>query len=98
MTQFLSDRSCLGIDLQFVLDQFSRESRHIRRLPCEYVSVILQELDKRAFLFVIQAGADDGSLAFIGEPKVDSLRLLSRPHRGHGLCFIRRYREVFLRL
>jgi hypothetical protein len=26
------------------------------------------------------------------------LCLLSRPHRGHGLSFIRRYREVFLRL
>jgi hypothetical protein len=54
-----------------VLGQFSRNSRHIRRLPCEYISVILQELDERAFLFVIQAGADDGGLAFISEPEVD---------------------------
>jgi hypothetical protein len=96
--QFLSDRPCLGIDPQFVLDQFSRDSRHIRRLPCEYVSVILQKLDKRAFLFVVQAGADDGSFVFISEPKVDSLRLLSWPHRGHDLSFIRKYHEVFLRL
>jgi hypothetical protein len=81
-----------------VLGQFSRDSRHIRKLPFEYVSVILQELDERAFLFVVQARADDGSLAFIGEPKVDSLCLLSHPHRGHDLSFIRRYREVFLRL
>jgi hypothetical protein len=97
-TQLLSDRPRLGIDLQFVLGQFSRDSRHIRRLPCEYVLVILQKLDERAFLFVIQDGADDGSLAFVNEPEVDSLRFLSRPHRGHGLSFIRRYREVFLRL
>jgi hypothetical protein len=96
--QLLLDRPCLGIDLQFVLGQFSRDSRHIRRLPCEYVSVILQKLDERAFLFVVQAGADDGSLAFISEPEVDSLHFLSRSHRGHGLRFIRRYREVFLRL
>jgi hypothetical protein len=81
-----------------VLDQFSRDSRHIRRSPCEYVSVILQELGERAFLFVIEAGADDGGLAFISESQVDPLCLLSRPHRGHGLSFIRRYREVFLRL
>jgi hypothetical protein len=54
-----------------VLGQFSRDSRHIRRLPCEYVSVILYELDERAFLFVIQAGADDGGLALISEPEVD---------------------------
>jgi hypothetical protein len=81
-----------------VLGQFSRDSRHIRRLPCEYVSVILQELDERTFLFVIQAGIDDGSLALIGEPEVDSLGFFGWPHRGHGLSFIRGYREVFLRL
>jgi hypothetical protein len=81
-----------------VLGQFSRDSRHILRLPCEYISVILQKLDERAFLFVIQAGTDDGSLAFIGEPEVDSLGFFSQPHRGHGLSFIRGYREVFLRL
>jgi hypothetical protein len=65
--QLLSNRPCLRIDLQFVLGQFSRDSRHIRRLPCEYVSVILQEPDERAFLFVVKAGTDDGSLALIGE-------------------------------
>jgi hypothetical protein len=97
-TQFLSDRPCLGIDLQFVFGQLSWYSRHIHRLPCEYILVILQKLDERDFLFVVQAGADDGSLAFVSEPKVDSLRLLSRPHRGHGLSFTRRYRKVFLRL
>jgi hypothetical protein len=96
--QFLSDQSCLGIDLQFVLGQFSWDSRHIRRLLCEYVSVILQEPDERAFLFVVQARADDGSLAFISEPKVDPFRLLNRPHRGHGLSFVCRYCEVSLRL
>jgi hypothetical protein len=88
----------LGIDLQFVLGQFSWDSLHIRKLPCEHVSVILQEPDERAFLFVIQARADDGSLVFLSKPKVDPLRLLSRPHRGHGLSFVRRYYEVSLRL
>jgi hypothetical protein len=34
-----------------VLGQFSRDSLHIRRLPCEYIPVILQEPDERAFLF-----------------------------------------------
>jgi hypothetical protein len=81
-----------------VLGQFSRDSRHIRRLPCEYVSVILQEPDERAFLFVIQAGADDGSFAFISEPKVDSFGFFHRPHRGRGLSLVRGYREVFLKL
>jgi hypothetical protein len=83
--QLLSDRPRLGIDLKFVLDQFSRDSWHIRRLPCEYVSIILQKLDERAFLFVIQVGVDDGGFAFISEPEVDSFCFLSRPHRDHDL-------------
>jgi hypothetical protein len=94
----LSDRPRLGVDLQFVLGQISRDSRHIRKLPCEYVSVILQELDERVFLFVIQAGADDSCFVFVGEPKIDSLGFFSWSYRGHGLSFIREHREVFLRL
>jgi hypothetical protein len=58
----------------------------------------LAELDERAFLFVVQPRANDGSLAFISEPKVDPFRLLSRPHRGHGLRFVHRYCKVSLRL
>jgi hypothetical protein len=81
-----------------VLGQFSWDSRHIRRLPCEYVLVILQKLDERVFLFVVQAGADDGSLAFISEPQVDPFSFFSRPHRGRGLSFVRWCCEVFLRL
>jgi hypothetical protein len=86
------------IDLQFVLGQFSRDSRHIRRLPHEYVPVILLEPDERAFLFVVEAGTDDVGLAFISEPQVDHFRLFNRLHRGYGLSFIRSYREVSLRL
>jgi hypothetical protein len=67
MTQLLSNRPCLRIDIQFVLDQFPRDSRHIRRLPCEYVLVILQEPYERTFLFVIKARTDDGGLALISE-------------------------------
>jgi hypothetical protein len=53
-----------------VLGQFSRNSRHICRLPCEYVLVILQEPDERAFLFIIKAETDDGSLALIKESRL----------------------------
>jgi hypothetical protein len=58
----------------------------------------LQKLDERVFLFVVQAGADDGSLAFISEPQVDPFSFFSRPHRGRGLSFVRWCCEVFLRL
>jgi hypothetical protein len=81
-----------------VLGQFSWDSRHIHRLPCKYISIILQELDERAFLFIVEARAIDGGLAFISEPQVDPLCPFSRPHRGRGLSFIRKYYEVFLRL
>jgi hypothetical protein len=44
--------------------------------------------DERAFLFVIEAGADDGSLAFIRESQVDPFSFFSQPHRGRGLSFV----------
>jgi hypothetical protein len=59
---------------------------------------MLQKLDERAFLFVIQVGTDDSSFALVGEPKIDSLGFFSRSYRGHDLSFLRWYREVFLRL
>jgi hypothetical protein len=65
--QLLSDRSRLRIYFKFVLDQFSRDSWYVRMLPCEYIPIVLQEPDERAFLFVVEAGADDCSLAFIRE-------------------------------
>jgi hypothetical protein len=56
----------------------------------------LQELDERAFLFVIEAGTDDGGLALISECQIDPLSLFSRPYRGHGLSFIGGYCETLL--
>jgi hypothetical protein len=76
--QLLLNRSCLRIHFKFVLGQFSQDSWHIRRLPYRYISVILQEPDERAFLFVIEAGADDGSLAFIRESQINPLSFFSR--------------------
>jgi hypothetical protein len=67
-------------------------------LPCEYVPVIMQESDKRAFLFVIKAGTDDGGLALISKSQIDPLSLFNRPYRGHVLSFISGYCEtLFLR-
>jgi hypothetical protein len=94
--QLLSNRPCLRIHLQFVLSQFSWDSRHIRRLPCEYVSVILQEPDECAFLFVIKARPNDGDLTLISESQIDPLSLFSRPYRGHDLSFIGGYCETLL--
>jgi hypothetical protein len=54
------------------------------------------EPDEHAFLFVIKARTDDGSLALIRESQVNHLSLFSRPYRGHGLSFVSGYREIFL--
>jgi hypothetical protein len=53
-------------------------------LSCKYVSVVLQKLDERTFLFVGEAGANDRGLALVEEPEVDPLCLLGQPHRGRG--------------
>jgi hypothetical protein len=37
-----------------MLNQFPRNSRHISRLPCEDVAILLEEFDEREFLFGIQ--------------------------------------------
>jgi hypothetical protein len=37
--------------MEFVLNQFSRDSRHVSRIPCEDVPIFLEELDEREFYF-----------------------------------------------
>jgi hypothetical protein len=86
----------MRVHYKFVLGQLSQDSRHVHRLPCEHISIVLQELDKRAFLFVVEAGADDCSLAFIRESQIDPFSFFSRPHRGHSQSFIRGDCEVFV--
>jgi hypothetical protein len=65
------------------------DSQHVRGLPCEHVSVVLQKLDEHTFLFGSDAGADDRGLALIGETKVNPLGLFSQPHNGSSRCFVR---------
>jgi hypothetical protein len=43
--------------MQFVLNQFPRNSKHVSRLPYEDVLIFLKEFDEREFLFGIQAVA-----------------------------------------
>jgi hypothetical protein len=40
--------------MQFVLNQFPRNSRHVSRLSCEDVPIFLEKFDEREFLFVVQ--------------------------------------------
>jgi hypothetical protein len=40
--------------MQFMLNQFPRDSWHVNRLPCEDVPIFQKEFDERGFLFGIQ--------------------------------------------
>jgi hypothetical protein len=62
--------------MQFMLNQFPRNSSHVNRLSCKDVSIFLKELDEREFLFGIQTIAHMSDLG----------RLL----RGQWNCFTER--------
>jgi hypothetical protein len=70
-----------------VFGQLSRDSRHVRRLPCEHVPIVLQELDEHAFLFVVEARTDDHGLAFMRESEVDSFSFSGRIEVADGASF-----------
>jgi hypothetical protein len=43
--------------MQFMLNQFPRNSRHVSKLSCEDVPIFLEEIDECEFLFGIQSVA-----------------------------------------
>jgi hypothetical protein len=48
--------------MQFMLNQFHRNSRHVGKLSCDDVPIFLEEIDEREFLFGIQIVAYMGNL------------------------------------
>jgi len=67
-----------GVCLKAVLSEFPRDTWHVRRFPCKDVSILTDELDERAFLFVRQACLDGELLRRVTRDKVDFLSVLSR--------------------
>jgi hypothetical protein len=57
MFELLLDGLGLWVQIEFMLNQFRRDSRHVSRLPCKDVHVLLEEFDKREFLFGFQCVA-----------------------------------------
>ena len=51
-TEWLLDRLGAGPDVEMVLDEFPRYTRHVLWRPCKDVPVLTEELDELAFLFV----------------------------------------------
>jgi hypothetical protein len=58
----LLDRLGLWVEMQFVLNQFPRNSKHVSELPCEDVPILLEEFDKHKFLFGVQVIAHVSNL------------------------------------
>jgi hypothetical protein len=54
MVESLFDRLGPWVKMQFMLNQFHRDSRHVSRLPCEDVLIFLEEFDECEFLFGVQ--------------------------------------------
>ena len=61
----LLDRPTAGLDVQGVLGDFPRYSRHVRGLPREYVKIHTKEVDDRAFLFGGELGANSHGVPLI---------------------------------
>jgi hypothetical protein len=53
-SELLLDRLGMWVQLEFMFNQFHRDSRHVGRLPCKDVPIFLEEFDEREFLFGIQ--------------------------------------------
>jgi hypothetical protein len=57
MAETLLDRLGFWVQMQLMLNQFPRDSRHVSRLPCKDLPIFLEEFDEREFLFGIQTVA-----------------------------------------
>ena len=91
-TQVLLHRLGAWPDLQGVLSDFSRNAWHVRGSPRKDVSVGVEEVDKRAFLFGGKRGADAHHFALrairVYEDLLGALHWLERPGRPLGVgCF-----------
>jgi hypothetical protein len=63
MMESLLDGLGLRVEMQFVLNQFPRNYKHVNRFPCEDVPILLEEFDEREFLFGVQVIAHMSNLA-----------------------------------
>ena len=55
LTEELFHWFLFGICIKAVLSEFPQDTWHVGRFPCKDVSILTDELDERAFLFVRQA-------------------------------------------
>ena len=60
---FRSDRLCIRLDVERVLSQLPRHTRHVFWFPCEDVPILTEEADELAFLFLVECPSDSEELA-----------------------------------
>jgi hypothetical protein len=56
-----------------LISQPPRDTRHVRRAPCEDVSVVPEETGEREFLFGIEVGPDGDFLGHVGQAEANFL-------------------------
>ena len=70
------DRFSVLSDIERVLSEPPRDTRHIRWLLGKDIPILTEELDERAFLFRIQSGTNSHLLGGIAFDKRDVFHLL----------------------
>src|SRR5215216_6608748 len=75
LPNFLLDRSGVWADSKVVLDYLPRQTRDIRWFPGKHIDIRPQEGNERAFLFVIEGGADGKNTINANQPCRDLLHL-----------------------
>jgi hypothetical protein len=66
------------LDAKLMLGDLPRNAWHVRRLPCEDITISTQEVDKRTFLFGGALVPDLHSLGRVVEVNLDGLAILGR--------------------
>src|SRR3954471_5653131 len=62
----LLDRFRTWPNVELVLGEFPRHSRHVLWRPCKDVPVLTEELDELTFLFVAKSCSDHNKLGWVG--------------------------------
>ena len=80
------NRLGIFVDFEGVLGKFPRETWQVGRRPCEDIPVLMEKLDELTFLFLVEAGTNDGLLFWVVFCELDFLgvilcRVLDHGHR-----------------
>ena len=68
-----------------MLDQLSRNVRHVSRFPCKHVDISVKEADERVFLFGVEMGPDPGCPASVADHEIYLLCVFGLSHRPRWL-------------